>query len=160
RTDTSVDNIPNRFVRFALTRWRDVLVAIKDALEDAQGGFAVTRGQEEIAVVFEHIQGLLGEELFREVAPLTACPAGNQVLQRREGYRGILRCYLQFELAAKLAWKGGEDVYQAGQRDVAALYEYWTFMQLGRVVAELCGGAFDFANLIETDESGLGVNLR
>jgi hypothetical protein len=160
RTDTSVDNVPNRFVRFALTRWRDVLVVIKEALEDSGAGFAVTRGLDEIAVVLEHIQGLLGEELFREVGPLTAFPAGNQVLQRREGYRDVLRAYLQFELAAKLAWQGGEDVYRAGQRDVAALYEYWTFMQLARVVADLCGGTFDLANLIEVDQSGLGLSLR
>ncbi len=160
RTDTTVDNVPNRFVRFALTRWRDVLVAIKEALEKSGGGVAVTRGLDEVEVVFEHIQGLLGEELFREVGPLTVFPAGNQVLQRREGYRDILRAYLQFELAAKLAWKGGDDVYSAGQRDVAALYEYWTFMQLARVVAELCGGSFDLSSLIEIDQAGLGVSLR
>jgi len=160
RTETSVDNGPNRFVRFALTRWRDVLVVIKDALKASSGGFAVTRGLDEITVVLEHIQGLLSEELFREVGPLTAFPAGNQVLQRREGYRDVLRAYLQFELAAKLAWKGGEDVYRAGQRDVAALYEYWTFMQLAQVVADICEGTFDLADLIEVDQYGLGLRLR
>lgn len=160
RTDTSVDNVPNRFIRFALTRWCDVLFAIREALERCDGGAAVTRGLDEIAVVLDHLEGMLGEELLREVGPLTAFPAGNQVLQRREGYRDILRAYLQFELAAQLAWKGGEDVYQAGQRDVAKLYEYWTFMQLAKVVADLCGGSFDLSSLIEVDESGVGLVLR
>jgi predicted component of viral defense system (DUF524 family) len=27
-------------------------------------------------------------------------------------------------------WKGGDDIYHAGKRDVAALYEYWLFFQL------------------------------
>ena len=72
----------------------------------------------------------------------------------------MLRAYLQFELAAKLAWRGGDDVYRAGQRDVATLYEYWTFLQLGKIVARLGNSPFDFSNLVEVDKRGLSVSLR
>jgi len=30
-----------------------------------------------------------------------------------------------FDLAAKLFWQGGEDVYSGDKKDVAVLYEYW-----------------------------------
>jgi len=33
-------------------------------------------------------------------------------------------------VASKLSWQGGDDVYGAGQRDVATLYEYWAFLSL------------------------------
>jgi hypothetical protein len=160
RTETTVDTVPNRFVKFAVTRWRDVLLAIKDGLQASGQGAAAQRGIREVGVVLDHLDEILGEEVFREVGDLTAFPAGNQVLQKREGYRDVLRAYLQFELAAKLAWRGGDDVYRAGQRDVATLYEYWTFLQLGRIVAHLGNSPFDFSDLVEVDERGLGVSLR
>jgi hypothetical protein len=52
------------------------------------------------------------------------------VLQRKEGYREVLRVWLMFDLAAKLVWKGGDDVYHAGKKDIAILYEYWLFFKL------------------------------
>lgn len=160
RTETTVDTVPNQFVKFALTRWRDVLLAIEDGLRSSAQSVAAKRGIREVRVVLDRLHEVLGEEVFREVGDLTAFPAGNQVLQKREGYRDVLRAYLQFELAAKLGWRGGEDVYQAGQRDVATLYEYWTFLQLGRIVARLGDSPFDFSNLVEVDERGLSVSLR
>lgn len=160
RTETTVDTVPNRFVKFALTRWRDVLLAIQYGLHSSQQGVAARRGVQEVGIVLDRLDEVLGEEVFREVGDLSAFPAGNQVLQKREGYRGVFRAYLQFELAAKLAWRGGDDVYSAGQRDVAALYEYWTFLQLARIVARLSNAPFDFSRLVEVDERGLSVSLR
>lgn len=160
RTETTVDTVPNRFVKFALTRWRDVLLLIKDGLQATPHSMAAQRGLREIGAVLHRLDETIGEEVFREVGDLNAFPAGNQVLQKREGYRDVFRAYVQFELAAKLAWRGGEDVYGAGQRNVATLYEYWTFLQLARLVARLGSSPFDFSSLIEVDEHGLGVGLR
>jgi len=52
------------------------------------------------------------------------------VLQRKEGYREVLHIWLMLDLAAKLVWKGGDDVYSGGKKDVAVLYEYWLFFML------------------------------
>jgi predicted component of viral defense system (DUF524 family) len=40
-------------------------------------------------------------------------------------------------MAANLTWDGGNDVYEAGKRDVALLYEYWVFFQLLTSVTRL-----------------------
>jgi predicted component of viral defense system (DUF524 family) len=160
RTETTVDTIPNRFIKFALTRWRDVLLEIETRLRLSEHSIGVQRGLLEIGAVMDQLDGLLGEELFREVGRLEAFPGSNQVLHKKEGYRDVFRAYLLFELAAKLAWKGGEDVYGAGQRDVAALYEYWVFIHLARIVSSLAGAQFDLSKLVESDPSGLGLSLR
>jgi len=47
-----------------------------------------------------------------------------------------------FELAAKLSWTGGDDVYEGGKRDAAALYEYWVFFKM----LDLVAGMFDLKN--------------
>lgn len=160
RTETTVDTTPNRFVRYALTRWRDVLSRIEEALDHALSGGPAQRAVREVGEVLGHLEEFLGEELFRELGDLTVFPSGNQVLQKREGYRDIYRTFIQIEMAAQIGWPGGDDLFRAGQRDVATLYEYWTFLQLGKVVSELSGSSFDFSALLEVDEYGLSVSLR
>ena len=47
-------------------------------------------------------------------------PLNSPVLQRQAGYRQVLRAWLLLDLAAKLSWTGGDDVYAGGKRDAAA----------------------------------------
>ena len=63
-------------------------------------------------------------------------PTGSVVLQRREGYREVLKKWLQFQAGTQLVWKNGEDVYAANQRKMSALYEYWCFFRLLKVVGK------------------------
>ena len=66
-----------------------------------------------------------------------------------------------FESAAKIAWEGGDDVYEGGKRNVAVLYEYWAFFKLLDVVSNV----FDFPKkelekLIVRDKNSLELSLR
>jgi predicted component of viral defense system (DUF524 family) len=160
QTVASLDTTPNRFVKFVLIRWRGVVSQISDVLQEREDNPARKRGTRETSQVLDELDAILSEELFREVGPLYRFPADDQVLQKREGYREILRAYIQFEVASKLAWSGGEDVYGAGQRDVATLYEYWVFLKLAQVISDLCDAKFDFSRLIEVQKDGLNVSLR
>jgi hypothetical protein len=69
---------------------------------------------------------------------MTLPPLGSPVLQRKSGYREILRTWLQFRSSAEISWEGGDDVFRAGQRDVATLYEYWLFFVLLDWFCEKC----------------------
>jgi len=160
QTEASLDTTPNRFVKFALTRWRGVVSQISESLQQGDENPARKRGTRETSQVLDELDSILSEELFREVGPLYRFPGDDQVLQKREGYREILRAYIQFEVASKLAWSGGEDVYGAGQRDVATLYEYWVFLKLAQIISDLCDEKFDFSSLIELQKDGLNVSLR
>ena len=51
-------------------------------------------------------------------------------MQRKAGYRERLRFWLQFHAGAQLEWKSGAEIFRAGARNVATLYEYWLFFQL------------------------------
>ncbi len=160
RSEISVDNAPNRFVRFALERWREIIAEIGAALDSARSSSSVERGLREVAALVAQLDALLASELFREVNELTHFPAGNQVLQNRDGYRYILSAYVQSALSSRLSWPGMEDIYAAGQRNVARLYEYWVYLQLGQIVARLCNRSFDIGHMIEPSEDGLVLRLR
>jgi len=160
-TAATHDTTPNRFVRFALERWLQVIGDIERVLKaDAPTTFAVQRGLAEVSQVAEQLQAVLHEDLFSQLGQLDRFPADDQVLQKRDGYRDMLRAYTEFELASKLSWTGGEDVYGAGQRDVATLYEYWVFVELAKTVASLIGSNFDLGKLIVARADGLSVHLK
>lgn len=159
RSEETLDTPENRFIKFALIHWREVMARIRGALMRQSLTAPVQRGLREVEGVLDQLDALLSEEMFREVGPLTHFPAHSQVLQKREGYRDILRIYVQFEVAALLAWEGGQDVYSAGQRNVAILYEYWTFLQLARVITSLTGQTLDVEDLVDVREDGLVIGL-
>lgn len=160
RTDATHDTVPNRFVRFAFERWRQVIADIDAALARARPSPATVRGRKEVGEVLDLLDETLNHDLFKEVGPLPHFPAENQVLQRREGYRDVFKAYVEFELAAQLSWRDEESRFDAGQRDVAVLYEYWVFVQLAMIVAELAGQDFDIRPLLRIDSDGLNVSLR
>jgi hypothetical protein len=66
-----------------------------------------------------------------------------------------------FDLAAKLVWKGGDDVYSGGKKDIATLYEYWLFFKL----LDLFKSIFDIepkdiSELIQPTSDGLNLVLK
>jgi uncharacterized protein len=159
RGEEVIDNPPNRFVKFALMKWRSDVGTMRISLRALHNSEARVRGEREAVLVEELLESLLAEELFREVEDLTHFPSSNQVLLRREGYRDVYRAYIAFELASQLAWVGGDDVYGAGQRNVATLYEYWVFITLAQLVASICDGGLELGKLLQVTEGGLSLDL-
>ena len=159
RTEETLDNPPNRFVKFALQRWRTDVTAVLRNLETEQKSAPVARGIAEVTQVLAELNEFLAAPLFADVQGLEHLPTSNPVLLRKEGYREILRAYVQLEMAAKLGWTGGEEVYGAGQRNVATLYEFWTFLQLAQILANLCDQPLDLSRLIQRRDDGLNLLL-
>jgi predicted component of viral defense system (DUF524 family) len=154
------DNVPNRFVRHVLTRWQAEVAAVAAALEAERPSAPVRRGLAAVREAQVYLEELLGAELFRSVGQLQYFPSENPVLASREGYREVMHAYLISQLAGKLSWSGGDDVYGAGKKDVATLYEYWVFLQLCRVVSELCDAPFSLADLVEATPDGLALTVK
>ncbi|RQZ58470.1 DUF2357 domain-containing protein [Burkholderia sp. Bp9004] len=160
QTEATHDTTSNRFVKFALEHWLRLLGDIERGLTKAAASPARMRGQREISGVMSRLEEVLHCDLFTEVGRLTRFPADDQVLQKREGYRDIFKAYVETEFAARLSWQSSPDVYGAGQRDVATLYEYWAFIQLSQIVADLVGQAFDLSPLVQARSDGLTVGIR
>ena len=99
--------------------------------------------------------------VFKNVSRPTTLKLNSPILQRKEGYREVLRTWLMFELAAKLIWRGGEDVYGAGKKDIATLYEYWLFFKLLGLFQELFEiDPKDVSELIKPSKDGLNLQIK
>lgn len=123
KKDTT-DIAENRFIKFAL----ESFLAFCSMVHECDNAGA--RLKSESQLVCDKLNSYLAFPLFRNISQLRYLPLNSPVLQRKEGYREILQKWLMFDLAASLTWEGGDDVYEAGKRDVAVLYEYWIFFKL------------------------------
>ncbi|MBX3007649.1 MAG: DUF2357 domain-containing protein [Melioribacteraceae bacterium] len=153
------DTHENRFVKYALKVFRGFCsqVRIKSKKKDNK----IHRIYREALQLEEKLNSILNHGMFRDISDPVSIPLNSPVLQRREGYRELLRTWLMFDLAAKLVWRGGEDVYAAGKRDVAVLYEYWVFFKLLKILSEIYSIDHESIDkLIEKTDDGLGLKLR
>jgi hypothetical protein len=160
RTEPAVDTPPNQFVRFALEHWRDLVAQLADAFNARTDSAVARRGRRESAAVLDRLDAILAEPLFREVSRLTTFPSSDQTLQKRDGYRQLLRLFLLTELAGSLELEGADDLFGAGSRDVATLYEYWCFLQLAEIVADVSGAELQRSTLLKVSGDRMTLGLR
>ena len=158
RKSRDLDTLENRFVKFALGEFRAFLTHAQGVFESCAGWGASAALSRRLAA---SVEDWMGRSLFREVGEMRFAPLGSPVLQRKAGYREVLRWWLRFRTAAELSWEGGEELFHAGQRDVASLYEYWLFFELLGWFCQKCRGGNRPAveELIEGLEEG-SPNLR
>jgi predicted component of viral defense system (DUF524 family) len=161
RTDPSRDSVPNRFVKYALGRWRTVAQRLADVLGVSEPGTGpVRRGRDVVGRTLRQLDGYLAQPLFREVGALTVFPGTNQVLHKQHGYREIFRTFVLGELGGRLSFDWDlDDVFSATQRNIATLYEYWCFLQLADALGSACGESRTVEALMASAD-GLSLSFR
>lgn len=161
------DNPPNQFVKFVLKTFEHFFSEILVRLSLLPKGKGGVRSQAEILLEREvasmrlEMNSYLSSSFFKDVSETTQITLGNPVLQRKGGYREVMAAWIKFQLAAQLTWQGADDVFYGGQKNVAALYEYWCFFQLFTAfenIAAIQGHLHEV--LFETSADGFGIKLK
>jgi hypothetical protein len=159
RSDETVDTVANRFVKFALTHWRSLATRLGDILTSRASTAYGVRGTAAVDRVVEGLDDVLSEPFFRQIGQMQELPTSNQVLLKREGYRQIFSTFALIESSLDLRLEL-DDAIHPSQRNIASLYEYWTFLKLVEVVGAACGDAPAPLKLFEQDGDGLSLGLK
>lgn len=152
--EESVDTSENRFIKHALITFQTYCGFFKDKAKNNM------RLYNEASLQIDKLERYLSHSLFRSLSIPKTLPLNSPILQRKDGYREILRVWFLFELSSKLVWRGGNDVYSANKKDVAVLYEYWLFFKL----LELVRSVFkletkNLSELIKVTSDGLSLQI-
>lgn len=157
-----IDTAENRFIKH-------VLEVFLKFIEDCQQYFKekkYTRPYIEATYLVNQLESYLSMSFFKDISRPTSLKLNSPVLQRKSGYREILSAWLQFDLASKLVWKGGDDVYKAGKRDIATLYEYWLFFTLYDLfkskfkIKDIEHEEKSYSHLLEPTSDGLNIMVK
>jgi predicted component of viral defense system (DUF524 family) len=159
RSEETLDTVANRFVKFALTHWRDLAAQLGEILSSRATAAYRVRGTTAVARVIETLDDVLSEPFFRQVGRLQELPTSNQVLLKREGYRQIFSTFALIESSLDLSVEL-DDAVHPSQRNIAALYEYWTFLKLVEVLGGICDDSHAALRLFERDGDGLSLGLK
>lgn len=135
RRDTT-DTPPNRFLKFALEHFRQLCLTIQS--DPGQYGRRLVAAAGEIQ---GEIDQQLRSELVKSAGRQTRIPYENQVLQKREGYRQLLRTWIVSNSALSIrdTQNGGALSPRAENRQVPDLYEYWLFFFLAEALEGMAG---------------------
>lgn len=157
RKADSVDTPENRFIKHALENFLKFCTDINQKAKE----FGHNKMENESELLIRDLEGQLHHTVFKDISRPTTLKLNSPILQRKEGYREVLRVWLMFDLAAKLIWHGGDDIYRGGKKDIATLYEYWLFFQL----LDLLKSIFeiepkDISELIKETPDGLNLQLK
>ncbi|WP_339901586.1 DUF2357 domain-containing protein [uncultured Cyclobacterium sp.] len=157
RKTDSVDTPENRFIKHTLENFLKFCTDINNKAKE----FGHKKMENESELLIRELESQLHHSVFKDISRPTTLKLNSPVLQRKEGYREVLRVWLMFDLAAKLIWKGGDDIYSGGKKDIATLYEYWLFFKL----LDLFQSIFDIetkdiSDLIKETPDGLNLQIK
>lgn len=152
----SYDTPENRFIKFALCSFNMFVVRCQQLFVKHNKVYA----EQEARLLNKQLSQLLSHPFFDDIQEPQSLRLNSPTLQKRAGYREILTRWLQFELASKLTWGGGEDVYNAGKKNIAQLYEYWLYFQLLILIQKKFGLADASKSLLTIEKDGLQLNLK
>lgn len=151
----TIDNQENQFVKFVLRTFSNFCAELKSFKN------ASDRLKAETDLTIEQLSSHLENQFFRQISMPTLMNMNSPVLQRKEGYREVFQAWLLFDMAAKLNWDGGEDVYKAGKKNVATLYEYWLFFKLLELISEFFNiEPVTKEGLVSKDNNRINLNLK
>jgi len=152
-----IDTPENRFVKY--------FIGLVDGLidemvlyveENERDGYAADKIYEYQEIIHEYCL----DSWFDDIGEMEYFPSNSQVLQKKEGYRDILRYFLFLEIDFNLKWNGFEDIIRGYQKKLFDLYEYWCYIRLFRVLCELEGRRTEYENLFDSNEKTWAVEFK
>ncbi|MDA1846755.1 DUF2357 domain-containing protein [Bacillus cereus] len=153
--EVSYDTLENRFVKWMLQR---VVHKIDDLLKALEQKSRYTRGEtdedllERVKNMKYRMKNELNDPFWRGIGKLDRS-VFSLVIQMAAGYRDAYQIFLM--LSRGLTLRG--QIFKMSVKDVARLYEYWTYLKLGQILSKKYIPLHQ--DVIQVKQDGLYVTL-
>lgn len=152
----TVDTHENRYVKMTMERLYQRIGALYNLIINLKEPFQ-RKPDSEIVLILQTMQNQLSQKLtksfWRSIGKLDRSIM-SMVLQMAAGYRDVFQIYATLSKGIVLS---GE-LYKMSIKDIATLYEYWTFLRLGKILNEKCEQISQ--DIVKVSNNGLVVNLK
>ncbi|KQU63355.1 hypothetical protein ASG66_02790 [Bacillus sp. Leaf406] len=132
RKTITYDTLENRYVKWMMERLTHKLVDLEAKITSQLGRYE-RRTDEELLLkinrMHETLKAYLNKPFWRRISRADRTVT-SMVIQRKVGYRDAYKTYLVVTRGLLL---GGE-VFKMSVKDVATLYEYWTYLKMGQIL--------------------------
>ncbi|WP_432362385.1 DUF2357 domain-containing protein [Sporosarcina sp. UB5] len=155
KKEHTADTHENRYVKWTMARIITRLKELKRVIEGAYTWGYSKLDNELIGMLDQMISGIEKRQknmFWRTIGKLDRSII-SLVLQMAPGYREVLVVYTT--ISKSIILQG--EIYKMSVKDIATLYEYWTFLKLGQLLAEKCVQVSQ--DVVKVNTEGLFVNL-
>ncbi|HZJ02414.1 MAG TPA: DUF2357 domain-containing protein [Thermoleophilia bacterium] len=138
---TSLDTPENRFLRYFIELATELIRSALDLLERTDAAAkppdagVLRTGQ----LLLSELQAMGAAGFLADVGRMQVFPSHSQVLQKRSGYREILRHYLALVLASRYPIAARDLTLLIEAKSASLLYEYWTFFRVADLLTDRLG---------------------
>lgn len=141
-----VDNPENRFVKYFLELLDDFIDEMVFYVENKPiEGYAADKIHEFQYTVHEYLL----DGWLDDVGELKFFPSNSQVLQKKAGYRDVLRFFMILELSFFISWDEVEEQIKGYQRKLYDLYEYWCYVNLFKILSHMANVEPDYDKIFD-----------
>lgn len=159
RKKLSNDTIENQYVKWMMKRLIHKLEDLERQFKEINELY-IAKGQEDNSDVISTIYRMrkrlevrLRKSFWRRISKLDRSVM-SLVMQMAPGYRDAFQIYLT--VSKGLALQGS--IYRMSVKDIAMLYEYWTFIKLGEILSRKY--ILVSQDIVSFNQNGLFVNLH
>ena len=150
----TVDTHENRYVKFTMERigskLENLVAAIKKVYPNKETDAELISKLDAMITTLRHKLRL---PFWRGIGKLDRT-VNSLVLQMGTGYREVFQVYVT--ISKSIVLQG--EFYKMSVKDIATLYEYWTFLKLGSILQKRCISGDQ--NIIQISSDGLFLNLQ
>ncbi len=149
------DTHENRYVKMTLERLSNRIEILSQSIQQAKDKFNSKPDEEIINILnrmTDKIANKLKKPFWKSIGRLDRSVM-SVVLQMAAGYRDVYQIYATLSKGIVLS---GE-IYKMSIKEIALIYEYWTFLKLGKILNDKCEDISQ--NLIKVKSDGLTLNL-
>ena len=149
----SIDTPENRFFKYFLESLDSL---VHDLLKKSKEGYV----KDKLLDYSDELGYYLSQRWIKDVGIMEYTPLSSQVLQKREGYRDILKYFLSLELSFRLSWNEISDNFKGYERKLSELYEYWCYFKLLKVLNKLGDKKLDFNDVFELNKNEWSISVK
>jgi uncharacterized protein len=155
KKELTYDTLENRYIKWMMERLVHKLTDLLGTVQN-MNKFMVEADpdlMEKISKMIIQLQAKIKNHFWSRIGKLDRSVM-SLVLQMAPGYRDAFQIFLTVSKGLALQGK----LYQMSVKDVATLYEYWTFLKLGQIL----GRKYTLVSqdIIQVNREGLFVNLE
>jgi uncharacterized protein len=150
------DTMENRYVKWMIIRLIHKLNDLNESILNQNKRFSEEQDPdlvEKIKKMIFQLQSRLENSFWTKIGNLDRSVL-SLVLQMAAGYRDAYQIYLTVSKGLALQGK----LYQMSVKDISTLYEYWTFLKLGQILARKY--KLTSQDIVQVNREGLFLNLE
>jgi uncharacterized protein len=156
--NNSLDTNENRFVKYFLTLSKEIIDKFRNLIQEKENLISRSELISKCRLMNEIIEYWLHHEMFIEVGDMDRLPFNSIILHKRDGYKEVFHFFNILHSSLYIPFNKYQMELIIENKDIAQLYEIWTYFKMLNIVEECIGVTPENAVIISSNDFKAYIN--